>query len=80
MSPIVCYDEWLSHNENYLLHLYEMLQEANQRSGRLVFDNDKCKFPQFCKLAYNWSTLYTPDSSWMYDDGSEEDYEYDIDT
>ena len=76
MPAIVRLEHWISDNEDHLLDLYNMLQESNGRTGRLVFDRDKCSFPQFCQLAYRWSTLYTNDSRWMYteEEVDEDDY------
>ena len=71
--PLVRYEEWLQANEEYLLDIYDMIQGCNLRTGRQVFDRDRCKFVDFCNLAWNWSTLYNRTEAWMYEREEEEE-------
>lgn len=73
MPSVVCYDVWLDNNEDHILDIYNILQEICSRTGRQIFDRDKCNFANFCQLAYNWSTLYTNDSIWMQEDDINDD-------
>ena len=69
----VTYEGWLEDNENYLLELYRMIQDANHTTGRRVLDSDTCSFPAFCKLAYSNSYLYLVNDAWMYEEESDDE-------
>lgn len=58
-SRAVSYDEWLDDMEPALLDLYEMLQEIAARTGRRILDRSACPIGEFCKFAYDHSTLYS---------------------
>lgn len=54
-------DEWISENQDALLNVWESIKEQTNY-GFLLFD--KIKFPDFCEIAYQKSTIflsiYTP--------------------
>jgi|GEM_PF-4636231 hypothetical protein len=55
---VVSFDQWCDHNEDHLLTIYNILQEACKSSGRHVFDSETCSFTSFCKIAYDNSYKY----------------------
>ena len=69
----VTYDVWLENNEDYLHEVYTMIQEANDTTGRHVFDAHTCAFASFCKLAYEHSYIYTTNDAWMYEPESDDE-------
>jgi hypothetical protein len=72
-KEVVSYEHWLENEEDYLLDIYQHIQETNLRGGRRVFDKDTCDFPQFCRLAYMNSFKYKKKEAYIYD---ENDLEY----
>lgn len=67
-KAVVSYDQWLQNEEDYLLYIYEHIQETNLRGGRQVFDKDTCDFPQFCRIAYMNSFKYKKKEAYIYNE------------
>jgi hypothetical protein len=55
---VVSFDQWCEHNEEHLITIYTILQEACRSTGRHVFDSETCTFTSFCKIAYDNSYKY----------------------
>jgi hypothetical protein len=70
-GKVVNIDAWVDQNYDYLWHIYRIVQEMNDSSGRRVFD--KCTFNHWCELAYKHSSLYTRNEEWMYEEEEEEE-------
>lgn len=67
-KAVVSYDRWLENEEDYLLDIYEHIQETNLRGGRQAFDKDTCDFPQFCRIAYMNSFKYKKKEAYIHDE------------
>lgn len=67
-KAVVSYDQWLQNEEDYLLDVYEHIQETNRQCGRQVFDKETCDFPQFCRLAYMNSFKYKKKEAYIYNE------------
>ena len=57
-KAVVSYEQWIANEEEYLLYIYETIQEMNSKCGRQVFDKNTCSFPTFCSIAYTNSFKY----------------------
>lgn len=57
-------DEWISDNQNNLHYFYSFIMDFCNRTGYRYFD--KCTFPQFCDLAWNFSSGYTVNERYNY--------------
>jgi DNA phosphorothioation-dependent restriction protein DptG len=72
---VVSKEAWVDQNYEYLWHIYRIIQEMNDSSGRRVFDRERCDFTSWCDVAYAHSSLYTSQEEWMYEeDDEDEDY------
>ena len=76
-TRVVQFTEWFQHNQDHLRSIWAMIQEYNDRTGRRVFDRETCSFPDWCRVAYSHSALYTRDRSWMYADDSDDNLDPD---
>ena len=67
-KAVVSYDQWLQNEEDYLLDIYEHIQQLNLQGGRQVFDEGTCNFPQFCRIAYTNSFKYKKKEAYNYEE------------
>ena len=73
-KSVVSFDQWCEQNNNHLIHIYSMLQEACRSSGRYIFDSETCDFHSFCIVAYTNSYKYKKnDTNYSSDDSYEND-------
>lgn len=71
-------EEWVEDNEQYLLHIWEWVQQENGRTGRRVMNASKLPFSTFCEFAFRHSTLYTLRDREVYNSDGEEDEEEEV--
>lgn len=74
---VVGQESWIDQNHDALHVMYNTIQCMNEQSGRRIFDREKCNFATWSALAYRWSTLYTAEQQWMYDEDIPQDEEED---
>ena len=75
-KAVVSYEQWLENEEDYLLNIYESIQEMNSLSGRRAFDRNTCDFPSFCRIAYRNSFKYKKQDKHIYEgEGNDLAYE-----
>ena len=72
---VVSFDQWCEQNEDHLLTIYTVLQDACRSTGRHIFDSETCSFASFCKIAYDNSYKYKKHNTDYDSEDSEEYYD-----
>lgn len=63
-SESVSKDDWISDNQNRLHYIYSFIMNFCKTTGFRYFD--LCTFPQFCDLAWQFSSGYTRGDRYKY--------------